>query len=170
MWTETVEKEHCDALETLKRAGLTKTAQRMAVLEDLIRAERPLNANEIFEKARSAFHEYPLDAKINRVTVYRILSSFRESGIVREIETGHGTSYYEMACVHNPVHPHFRCRRCGNIICLPPLTLSQAWDWLAQPTDFSVERIDVQLIGVCARCKLSENSNTVASTSGGEFK
>jgi Fe2+ or Zn2+ uptake regulation protein len=167
-WWITMEKEHCDASETLKKAGLAKTSQRMAVLQDLILAERPLNAHEIFKKTQSDFHRHSLEAKINRVTVYRILSSFRESGIVREIETGHGTSYYEMACVHNPVHPHFRCRHCGRIVCLPPLTLSQAWDWLAQPSNFSVERIDIQLIGLCAQCKQAENSNTVASASNGE--
>ncbi len=162
--------EHCDASETLSRAGLAKTAQRIAVLQDLIHAGRPLNANEIFAETRSGFHQHPFETKINRVTVYRILSSFRESGIIREIETGHGTSYFEMACVHNPVHPHFRCRRCGSILCLPPLTLTQAWDWLAQPADFSVERIDVQLIGLCVQCRQTEDSNTVASAPGGEEK
>ena len=148
--------EQCDASETLKKSGLAKTTQRMAVLESLIGAEHPLNVNEILEKTAGA-------AKINRVTVYRILSSFRDNGIIREIETGHGISSYEMACTHNPLHPHFRCRSCGCIVCLPPLTLSQAWDWLAQPTDFSVEKIDVQLIGMCAQCQQQEDSNTLAS-------
>jgi Fe2+ or Zn2+ uptake regulation protein len=148
--------ELCDASETLKRTGLAKTAQRMAVLESLIRAEHPLNANEILAQTTG-------EANINRVTVYRILSSFRDSGIIREIDSGHGITSYEMACTHNPVHPHFRCRSCGKIACLPPLTLSQAWDWLAQPADFSVERIDVQLIGLCTHCQKDENSNKVAN-------
>lgn len=148
--------EHCNALETLKKAGLAKTAQRMAVLDSVIRAERPLNANEILENVSR-------EIKINRVTVYRILSAFRNNKIVRKIGLDHGVSHYEMACAHNPVHPHFCCRRCGRIICLPPLTLSQAWDWLSQPSDFSVERIDVQLIGLCASCRNKENDNTVAS-------
>ena len=151
-----MEAEQCDASETLKKSGLAKTTQRMAVLESLIGAEHPLNANEILRETTGA-------VSINRVTVYRILSSFRDSGIIREIETGHGISFYEMACRHNPVHPHFRCRSCGHIVCLPPLTLSQAWEWLAQPADFSVEKIDVQLIGICAPCQQAENSNTLAS-------
>ena len=151
-----MKQEHCDAAETLKMAGLAKTAQRMAVLDSIIHAERPLNAVEIL-------HTVPEGIKINRVTVYRILSSFRDKNIVREIGLDHGVSHYEMACVHNPVHPHFRCRRCGRIICLPPLTLSQAWDWLSQPSDFSTERIDVQLIGLCANCRNKEQGNTVAS-------
>lgn len=148
--------EYCDASETLRKAGLAKTAQRMAVLESIIRADRPLSANEILENVSR-------EIRINRVTVYRILSSFRTNKIVREIGIDHGVSHYEMACVHNPVHPHFCCRCCGKIICLPPLTLSQAWDWLSQPSDFLVERIDVQLIGLCANCRDKEDGNRVAS-------
>ncbi|MCK9362049.1 MAG: transcriptional repressor [Syntrophales bacterium] len=148
--------EQCDASETLKNSGLAKTAQRMAVLESLLGTDHPLNANEILQQTTG-------EIRINRVTVYRILSSLRDSGIIREIENGHGISSYEMACAHNPVHPHFRCRSCGRIICLPSLTLSQAWDWLAQPADFSIEKIDVQLTGICAPCQQAENSNTLAS-------
>jgi Fur family ferric uptake transcriptional regulator len=151
-----MKQEYCDAAETLKKAGLAKTTQRMAVLESIIHAERPLNAHEILETVSR-------ETKINRVTVYRILSSFCDNKIIREIDLDHGISHYEMACIHNPVHPHFCCRRCGRIICLPPLTLSQAWEWLSQPYDFSVERIDVQLIGLCAGCRSKENGNTVAS-------
>lgn len=151
-----MKKEHCNASETLKESGLAKTAQRMAVLDALIRAEHPLSATEILALTAG-------ETTINRVTVYRILASFRDRGIIREIETGHANSSYEMACTHNPVHPHFRCRSCGRIVCLPPLTLSQAWDWLAQPADFTVERIDVQLIGLCAECIKKDNGNTVAS-------
>jgi Fur family ferric uptake transcriptional regulator len=151
-----MKEEHCDASETIKQSGLARTPQRMAVLEALIRAIHPLSAADILALTAEK-------TKINRVTVYRILASFRDRGIIREIETGHANSSYEMACAHNPVHPHFRCRNCGRIICLPPLTLSQAWDWLAQPADFTVERIDVQLIGLCAECIKKNNGNTVAS-------
>lgn len=151
-----METTHCDAIETLKKAGLAKTTQRMAVLERLIRAERPLNAREILQETGA-------NLKINRVTVYRILASFRDGGIIREIEAGQGMCCYEMACLHNPIHPHFRCRRCGCIVCMPPLTLSQAWEWFARPYDFSVEGVDIQLTGLCGRCRKEDNRNTVAS-------
>ena len=32
-----------------------------------------------------------------------------------------------------------------------------------QPADFAVEKIDVQLIGMCAQCQQQEDSNTLAS-------
>jgi Fe2+ or Zn2+ uptake regulation protein len=151
-----METTHCNASETLKKVGLSITTQRIAVLEMLIRADRPLNAREILEQTGA-------DLKINRVTVYRILASFRKGGIIREIEAGQGMCRYEMACLHNPIHPHFRCRRCNCIICMLPLTLSQAWEWFVRPYDFSVEGVDIQLTGLCGRCRKEDNSNKVAS-------
>ncbi len=147
---------HCDASETLKNAGLAKTSQRMAVLEKLIGAPGPLTARDLLAETSQRL-------KINRVTIYRILASFRDGGIVREIDAGGGTAYYEMACRHNPIHPHFHCRRCDCLICMPPLTLSQTWEWLTRPTDFSVESINVHITGVCGPCREKEYCNDVAS-------
>jgi Fur family transcriptional regulator, ferric uptake regulator len=151
----TGETTHCDASQTLKQAGLAKTIQRMAVLESLIAAASPLSVRDILEGIRGKL-------KINRVTVYRILASFKEGHIIREVDAGQGSSYYEMACLHNPIHPHFNCRRCGTVLCMPPLTLSQAWDFFARPYNFSIEAVNVQITGVCSRCRETKDSNTVA--------
>ncbi|MHB8769542.1 MAG: Fur family transcriptional regulator [Syntrophales bacterium] len=150
---------HCDAAETLKNSGLARTPQRMAVLEQLIGAPGPLTARDILAETSQRL-------KINRVTIYRILAFFRDGGIVREIDAGGGTAYYEMACLHNPIHPHFHCRRCDCLICMPPLTLSQTWDWLTRPSDFSIESINVHITGVCGRCRKKEYRNGVASEGG----
>ena len=150
------ETAHCDPSQTLRNAGLAKTTQRMAVLERLIGAAGPLNVRDILTETRGKL-------KINRVTVYRILASFREGGIIREIEAGSGTTYYEMACLHNPIHPHFHCRRCGSLTCMPPLTLSQALDWLTRPYNFSVESINVHITGICGPCRERDYRNGVAS-------
>jgi Fur family ferric uptake transcriptional regulator len=153
MKTETA---HCDPSQTLRDAGLAKTTQRMAVLEKLIGAASPLNVRDILAETRGKL-------KINRVTIYRILASFREGGIIREIDAGSGTTYYEMACLHNPIHPHFHCRQCGSLICMPPLTLSQALEWLSRPYNFSVESINVHITGICGQCREMDNRNGVAS-------
>ncbi|MBE0558489.1 MAG: transcriptional repressor [Proteobacteria bacterium] len=150
------ETAHCDPSQTLRNAGLAKTTQRMAVLEKLIGAACPLNARDILTETRGKL-------KINRVTIYRILASFRDGGIIREIEAGSGTTYYEMACHHNPIHPHFHCRRCGSLTCMPPLTLSQALDWLVRPYNFSVESINVHITGICGPCRERDDRNGVAS-------
>jgi len=146
---------HCDVTETLRQAGLARTTQRVAVLERLIAAASPLSVRDILEGIRGTL-------RINKVTVYRILASFKQGGIVRDVGSCQGIGYFEMACLHNPIHPHFNCRRCGTVLCMSPLTLSQAWDFFARPSDFSIEAVDIQITGVCSRCRETNNSNTVA--------
>ena len=141
--------EHCDTEITLREAGLSKTTQRVAVLAALIHAEVPLCARELLE--RTAW-----DCSINRVTVYRILESFLGAGIVREIPTDHGERFYEMACRHNPLHPHFYCRVCRNLSCLPRAGLPDGWLKRIRSGGESVEHIVVNLSGVCTNCQATK--------------
>jgi Fur family ferric uptake transcriptional regulator len=146
---------HCDASQTLKRAGLARTSQRLAVLGRLIDAPGPLSVRDIFTATRGE--------QLDRVTIYRILSSLRKGGIIREIDTGSGIAHYEMACLHNPIHPHFHCRLCGCLTCLPALTLSQIWEWFARPFGSTIENVNVHITGVCGPCREHEDRNPVAS-------
>lgn len=142
----TLENEHCNVAATLQKAGLSRTAQRTAVLTVMIRADGPLSVGEILKRTDQV-------QRINKVTVYRILSSFRENGIIRELPTDQGMNLYEMACLHNPVHPHFYCKTCRTMSCLPPLKLSQALDWLAGPNTFRIDDVHVHVNGLCQRCQ-----------------
>jgi Fe2+ or Zn2+ uptake regulation protein len=146
----------CDASQTLRKAGLARTPQRLAVLTRLISATGPLSVHDLFVATRGAL-------SIDRVTIYRTLASLRKSGIVREIETGSGPAHYEMACHHNPIHPHFQCRLCGSLTCLPALTLSQAWEWYSRPFNFTLEEISVRLSGVCGPCQQRAFRNPIAA-------
>lgn len=136
--------QHCDASEMLKNSGLSRTAQRLTVLNILLQEEKPLSAREVLDLCR--------DNKINRVTVYRIMETFRTGGIVRELPTESGTKYFEIACKHNPVHPHFYCRDCGTMSCLEPLTATDTWKWFAKPHAFLIDHISVNITGLCENC------------------
>ena len=142
----TLENEHCNVVATLRKAGLSRTTQRMAVLKVMIQADGPLSVGEVLKRT-------DLEQRINKVTVYRILSSFKENSIIRELPTDHGMSLYEMACLHNPVHPHFYCKTCRTMSCLPPLRLSQALDWFAGPSTFRIDDVHVHVNGVCRQCQ-----------------
>jgi len=126
----------------LKRAGLQKTAQRLAVLDILNRAEAPLTAADVFQ-------QLPETQKINRVTVYRILSSYTQSGIVREFTSKRGIHYYERVEPGKYAHPHFNCRACGAMICLT--TNAGPWTTLTNQPDFEIESINIS--GLCGGCR-----------------
>jgi Fe2+ or Zn2+ uptake regulation protein len=143
--------EYCDAYQSLKDAGLNKTPQRVAVLNILIHSDRPISAGDILRMTTN-------QEKINKVTVHRILSCFKKRGIIREIPTGDGTNYYEMACHHSPVHAHFYCTSCKTLTCLEPLTVSQTWNWLAKPHNFTIEGINVSITGLCKNCQKAQSN------------
>ena len=139
-------KESCEAAVTLRKSGLSQTSHRKSVLQMLIEAGGPLSAVDILGRM-------PREKRMNRVTVYRILASFKKEGIVREIPCDRGINYYEMACRHNPVHPHYYCRRCRTLSCLPPMTLSQVWELFSAPSDFRIDNITVNITGLCKSCQ-----------------
>lgn len=133
-----------NAEEALKRAGLQKTAQRLAVLDLLARAEQPLTAGDIFGRL-------PGERKINRVTVYRILSSCTRKGIIREFESKRGIHHYEWVRPLTPPHPHFNCRACGTMTCMTAFFSPGPWEQMASQSGFEVENISIS--GLCGLCR-----------------
>jgi Fur family ferric uptake transcriptional regulator len=133
-----------NAEETLKDAGLQKTAQRLAVLGILTRAEEPLTAGDVFQRL-------PGGQKVNRVTVYRILSSYTQKGIIREFESKRGIHYYERAWPLLPPHPHFNCRACGTMICMTAALDAEPWKQMVNRPDFVIENISIS--GLCGLCR-----------------
>jgi Fe2+ or Zn2+ uptake regulation protein len=135
-----------DALQQLRKSGLSKTPQRIAVLNILINAAAPVNISALRQALAAKI-------RIDRVTVYRILSLFRQHGIIRDVTSTGGISYFELATMENPVHPHFICRQCESLSCLQPLTFSQASQWFPSDGDYSIENIEINISGICADCR-----------------
>jgi Fur family ferric uptake transcriptional regulator len=142
--------KHKDALLTLQKAGISKTSQRLAVLDILLKATTPLSVNTIRQSLETK-------ANIDKVTVYRILTLFRQRGIIREIASAGGANYFEMATLENPLHPHFSCRNCGAFTCLAPLPFTQAQELILSKDDYSIDHIEINISGLCACCRNATN-------------
>jgi Fur family transcriptional regulator, ferric uptake regulator len=132
-------------METLKQAGIAGTPQRMAVLRILQNAAGPLSISIIREKLET-------NTRINKVTVYRIISLFKKQGIIRDVLSAGGAVCFEMATSDHPVHPHFSCKKCGVLNCLTPLTFSQARQLTASRENYSVDHIEINISGLCNGC------------------
>ncbi|RPI10502.1 MAG: hypothetical protein EHM65_08050, partial [Acidobacteriales bacterium] len=65
-------------METLQQAGIAGTPQRLAVLKILQNAAQPLSVGVIREKLETK-------TRINKVTVYRIISLFKKQGLIRDV-------------------------------------------------------------------------------------
>ena len=142
--------KNMEALLTLQKAGISKTSQRLAVLDILLTATTPLSVNTIRQSLETK-------ANIDKVTIYRILSLFRQCGIIREIASAGGANYFEMAALENPLHPHFNCRNCGAFTCLAPLPFTQAPELILSKDDYSIDHIEINISGLCACCRNANN-------------
>jgi len=141
--------DHCDAALLLKNSNIRATAKKRALLEEIIGSENPRSASDLHLSLSALF---PLDL----VTVYRSLTTMRDAGILREITDASGVQHYEMACVHNPLHPHFSCAKCKSLSCLRSLSGGEEQLLSGFASDCDVDGISVILSGVCSECREGE--------------
>ncbi len=139
--------ERCNYKKLMEGVGIRATKHRLAVLRVLGNAPNPMTAQEVFDalQARRTVH---------RVTVYRILESLVEGGVVDKISTGDRSFRYGLAPNENhPQHAHFYCRLCGLMTCLPPESLPMPTRRVSPMIPGIVEKYEIRLDGVCHRCR-----------------
>jgi Fe2+ or Zn2+ uptake regulation protein len=96
---------------------------------------------------------------VHKTTVYRNLAALEEAGLVRRLPSGGRSFIYELSCPHRlPVHPHFTCRSCGEVVCLDPVDLSSAWETAAHGHEITVEEVQLTLSGLCADCRPADDA------------
>ena len=125
--------------------GLRLTPQREVLLRVLSDAIGHPTADDMVQRVREVL------PTVSHATVYRNLQELVREGLIRTLDVAGAAVQFEM----NPDdHHHFVCHKCG-----------QVWDvYLSSPDvrinrrrtgldGFQVDRRDVQLHGVCARCR-----------------
>jgi Fur family transcriptional regulator, ferric uptake regulator len=130
------------ASHLLSDRGLKRTSPRLSVLNLLLSSKKPLSHHDISTAIPG----------LDKVTVYRVLSSLLDNNIAHRIETcgGHVWRFAVCPCGHTThCHPHFSCRKCGSMECLPGVKLPR-WDRAA--TGRVVENQEIYLHGLCRRC------------------
>ena len=126
----------------LKEAGLYKTQARLAVLDVLLNATRPMSQVQIAESIPGA---------TDKVTLYRTLTSLMEANLVHKAYVEERATFYELAhhCSKTQCHPHFTCRNCGRTHCLFDLQVPMA---PSPYKGFVISRQQVRLEGLCPDC------------------
>jgi len=141
-----MEEDKCNPKDLLKQESIKITKNRLDVLKKMIESGTLLDASSLHKRLNA-------NSKINLATVYRILKLLREKGILRSIRGENGIELFEMACQHNPLHPHFYCRKCGKTFCLKPLYFDVLKTLFPMAEGCDVENIAITLSGICPRCK-----------------
>ncbi len=131
--------------DLLRNHGLRRTQIRTEMLSLFIKHDTALSASDIIAKMR---------IKLDRVTVYRALSSFEAHGILhRASEDERGIKYAlcEQHCpdeAHADQHAHFICYQCHQTFCLEDVKVPE----VTVSSKFSVDRTNYTLSGTCQAC------------------
>lgn len=129
----------------LKKNRLSITDARKHILARFLNAGGALSHADI-EKANSI--------EFDRVTIYRTLQTFVESGIIHQIPTTDNTVLYALckesceAGHHHDEHVHFICDDCEKTICLDEVTVPK----VKLPEGFAPHQSAMIVRGVCREC------------------
>jgi Fur family transcriptional regulator, ferric uptake regulator len=144
-----------EAKRLMHEAGLRATAPRVAVLRLLAGSTRPLSHSEVLEAVGVADWD--------QATLYRNLIKLVEVNLARVASTAGGIARYEARGEDDGphLHPHFSCKSCGSVECLPGATLSSPID---KSWHRSLEEAELQIIGECPSCRSKPNAKKSKTT------
>ncbi|MDP9046672.1 MAG: transcriptional repressor [Bacteroidota bacterium] len=139
--------------ELLERHHLKKTSPRLKVLS-MLSAKNVATSQPDLERVMS---------DIDRVTLYRILNTFEEKGIIHKVFDLNGTSNFAMCTSdceenhHHDEHLHFNCTNCKNVYCLDDLHLPP----IDLPNGFKPNGFTLYASGLCPKCNKAAGKNRV---------
>ncbi len=110
-----------------------------------------------FQNHKGALSQGDLEVSLkgyDRVTLYRTLNSFLESGLLHKIPNESGKATFGLcsdSCSsekHQDNHMHFKCNKCGQMECLDDREVPI----VSVPSGYKMERINLIIDGICADC------------------
>lgn len=130
----------------LKSNSLKVTQPRLRVLQIISEKNTAISQPEL---------EKILGGEIDRVTLYRILSSFEDKGILHKVFDLNGTATYAICSTkcsahhHHDQHVHFICSVCNSVFCLDEISVPK----VNLPPNFSLHSIAINAVGICDSCQ-----------------
>lgn len=122
------------------------TANRQLVARALAASRRPLSLAELEESLLT----------MDRSSIFRVLTLFRERHLVHAIEGGGEGVRYELCTSHNhesddDQHAHFHCECCHRTFCLEDIPVPS----VALPQGYEMESVSFVIKGLCPDCARS---------------
>lgn len=126
-----------------RERGLALTHQREVIYRALVSTNAHPSPELIYEQVREKI------PSISLATVYKNIRTFIDSGVVREVSQHHGSQRLE---ANMEPHYHLVCSECKTILDLEQEGLEPVRIKHRLPPGFRIERLNVEVIGLCAGC------------------
>lgn len=139
-----------------QQAGLTVTHQRQVIYDVLCSVEGHPSPEEVYARVKRRI------PAISLATVYKNLHLFIDSGIFRQVSLHHGSMRVE---TNQTPHYHLLCTGCKAIQDLDPESLGITELPNALPGGFRMDRLSIDVVGLCAECQARSAETSPATPS-----
>ncbi|MCL5784134.1 MAG: transcriptional repressor [Patescibacteria group bacterium] len=137
-------KQH-DCKTELREADLKATPARLAALKVLEASNKPLDVATIrLELKRSGINTDP-------ATVFRMMNSFSDKGIVRGVNLQESKLRYEHAAKKE--HHHLLCQSCSAIEDISDCNINALEKGIEKKKGFLVKSHALEFYGLCQKCQ-----------------
>ncbi len=131
----------------LESKNLRLTAQRRAIIDTVFNTEEHFTAEQLLGWARHKDHS------VSRATVYRTLPLLTQSGLVREMDFGKDSKFYDPNYADHPHHSHIICGDCEKIVEFESGKIERLECEISKKLGFSIKTQRLQITGACQAMK-----------------
>ena len=131
--------------EELRQVELKITPARLAVLDILEKTDKPIDIATIIDYLETN------NIKADPATVFRIINSFTDKGITKQIQLNEGKFRYEHASKKD--HHHLICEKCGDLEDVSDNFISDIEKEIQRKKKFLIKRHSLEFFGVCKLCQ-----------------
>ncbi|HEV2529288.1 MAG TPA: Fur family transcriptional regulator [Thermomicrobiales bacterium] len=134
-----------EIVTVLGQHGYRTTTPRQAVVDAVLRYQRPFTAEQIVADLKAS---HP---SLGRATVYRTLEILASVDVLTRVLGPDGHSAYVVGV---PGHRHHLiCSRCGVAVAFTQCPMDDLVRSLTRDTDYEIEGHLIEVFGVCPQCR-----------------
>ncbi|MBR1678126.1 MAG: transcriptional repressor [Bacteroidales bacterium] len=136
--------EDSTLISLMEHHGVKPTVNRILIARALSGAGRPMSMTELEERLET----------IDKSSVFRTLTLFRDAHLVHVLEDAGDGVRYELCHSHHDdedddVHVHFYCEKCHRTLCLENIPVPH----VCVPEGFESHTVSYLLKGICPDCR-----------------
>jgi len=135
---------HDDLAALLASHDMRVTAQRLVVLDAMLREPNDVTAQTLHERLR------PDHPRLGLATVYRTLASLADAGVLDRLHHSHGAICYRYCEPGH--HHHLICRNCHAVVELRDCDLDEWANRVGSKHGFRRVEHSIELQGLCDSC------------------
>lgn len=139
-------------VKLLRDNGLKATPKRKAVIDIMLNNRRYYSPMEVWENIKCRF------STLGLTSVYRILESLENIGIVTTVEKEDRRLYYFLCTIDNykSPHHHFICRSCHGVRPVNRCHVDMLYTFVEEELGCKPEAHYLQIEGLCRKCRIQK--------------